>query len=124
VHLQEIPGDSRSGRQWQMADEIFYVLEGRGYDLHWDVDVDITDRYYARIAKEPSRWDWRAGDLVYIPHNSVHQHFNTDASRPARLISGTNRLYKMLGYSRVEQLENAPEYEARPQPTVAAESRA
>jgi hypothetical protein len=39
------------------------------------------------------------------------------------LISGTNRLYKMLGYSRVEQLENAPEYGARPQSSVAAESR-
>jgi hypothetical protein len=110
VHLQEIAGGSRSGKQWQMADEIFYVLEGRGYDLHWDVEMEITDRYYARIAKEPSRWDWQAGDMVYIPHNCLHQHFNLDPSRPARLISATNRLYQLLGYSRVEQLENAPEY--------------
>jgi hypothetical protein len=40
----------------------------------------------------------------------MHQHFNAEPSRPARLISATNRLYKLLGYSRVEQLENAPEY--------------
>ena len=110
VHLQEIPGGSRSGRQWQMQDEIFYVLEGSGYDLHWEVEVEITDKYHARIAKEPSRWEWKAGDMVYIPHNTIHQHFNADAAKPVRLIAGSNRIYKQIGYSRIEQLENAPEY--------------
>jgi quercetin dioxygenase-like cupin family protein len=110
VHLQEIAPAGRSGKQWQVADEIFYVLEGRGYDLHWEVDVDITDKYYARIAKTPSRWEWQAGDMVYIPHNTIHQHFNADPAQPARLISGTNRIYKQIGYARVEQLENAPEF--------------
>ena len=93
-----------------MADEVFYVLEGRGYDLHWDVEVEITDKYYARIALEPTRWEWQKGDTVYIPHNSIHQHFNTDPDKPVLLLSGSNRLYKLIGYSRVEQLENAPEY--------------
>jgi quercetin dioxygenase-like cupin family protein len=123
VHLQSIPGGSRSGRQWQMADELFYVLEGSGYDLHWEVEVEIDDRYYARIAKEPTRWEWQAGDMVYIPHNTVHQHFNADPSRAAKLIAASNRLHKLIGYSRVEQLENAPEYEAEvpsPQPSPAA----
>ena len=110
VHLQEIPAGSRSGKQWQMADEVFYVLEGKGYDLHWDVEVEITDKYYARIALEPTRWEWQKGDTVYIPHNSIHQHFNTDPDKPVLLLSGSNRLYKLMGYSRVEQLENAPEY--------------
>jgi quercetin dioxygenase-like cupin family protein len=112
VHLQEIPASSCSGRQWQMGDEIFYVLEGRGYDLYWEVAVEITDRYYARIAREPSRWEWQAGDMVYIPHNTIHQHFNTDPSSLACLISASNRMYKLIGYSRTEQLENAPDYDA------------
>jgi quercetin dioxygenase-like cupin family protein len=110
VHLQEIPSGSRSGRLWQMADEIFFVLEGRGYDLHWDVDVEITDRYYARIAKEPRRWEWGPGDLVYIPHNTIHQHFNADGSAPARFIAASNRIYQQIGYGRIEHLETAPEY--------------
>jgi len=113
VYLQDIEAGSCSGQQWQMADEVFYVLEGQGYDLHWDVDVDITDKYHARIAKQPSRWAWQAGDLVYIPHNSVHQHFNADSSKRARLIGASNRLYRMLGYSRIVQLADAPEYSAR-----------
>lgn len=124
VHLQEIPGGSRSGKQWQMADEIFYVLEGRGYDLHWDVEVEITDRYHARIAKEPSRWQWKAGDMVYIPHNTIHQHFNTDSSNPVRLIAASNRIYKLIGYSRIEQLEKAPEYDAVSQGSRAAAAKA
>ena len=110
VHLQDIPGGSRSGRQWQMQDEIFYVLEGSGYDLHWEVEVEITDKYHARIAKEPSRWEWKTGDMVYIPHNTIHQHCNTDSAKPVRLIAGANRIYKQIGYSRIEQLESAPEY--------------
>ncbi len=114
VHMQEIPAASKSGKQWQVADEIFYVLEGRGYDLHWDVEAEITDRYYARIAKEPSRWEWKAGDMVYIPHNTIHQHFNADPSNPARFIAASNRLYKLIGYSKVEQLEQAPEFEPAP----------
>src|SRR5262245_30463866 len=121
VHLHDIDGGSCSGQQWQMADEVFYVLEGKGYDLHWDVDVDITDKYYARIAKQPSRWEWQAGDLVYIPQNSVHQHFNADSSNRVRLISATNRLYSLHGYSRVVQLTDAPEYGADAQSQ--AESR-
>lgn len=111
-YLQEIPAGSRSGRRWQMADEIFFVMEGRGYDLHWDVDVEITDRYYARIAKEPTRWEWKAGDAIWIPQNSVFQHFNADPSNPVKLIAGSSRLYKMLGYRHPEELENAPEYDA------------
>ena len=111
-YLQEIPGGSRSGKRWQMADELYYVLEGEGYDLHWDVEVEIDDQYYARVAKEPTRWDWKAGDLVWIPQNTIFQHFNADASKPVRLLCTSSRIYKQLGYSRIEQLENAPEYDA------------
>lgn len=120
AYLQEIAGGGRSGKRWQMADEVFYVLEGSGYDLHWEVAAEITDQYYARIAKEPTRWDWRAGDVVWIPQNTVHQHFNADPSKPAKLIAASSRLYKMLGYRRPEQLKNAPEYDAaHPQPAAA-----
>jgi quercetin dioxygenase-like cupin family protein len=36
------PG-SRSGKHRQLAEECLYVLEGRGYDLHQDCDVEIID---------------------------------------------------------------------------------
>jgi hypothetical protein len=94
-----------------MADEILYVLSGEGYSLHWEVGAEIDDKYYARIANEPTRHEIRQGDTLYVPQNTVAQHFSADG-QPLRLVSGQNRLFKQLGYDRVAYLENAPEYRA------------
>ena len=109
----EIPAGSRSGKRWHMADEILYVLGGQGYSLHWEVAADLDDKYYARIANEPTRHEIKAGDTLYVPQNTVAQHFSADG-QPLRLLSGQNRLFKQLGYDRVAYLENAPEFGARP----------
>jgi quercetin dioxygenase-like cupin family protein len=107
----EIPAGSRSGRRWHMADEVLYVLAGSGYSLHWEVAADLDDRYYARIAREPALYEVSAGDTLYVPQNTVAQHFSSDG-RPLRLLSGQNRLFKQLGYDRVAYLENAPGFGA------------
>jgi quercetin dioxygenase-like cupin family protein len=109
AYLHEIPAGSRSGRRWQMADEVAYVLEGSGYDLHWDVDVEIDDQFYARIAKEPSRHEWKKGDVIWVPQNTVVQRFNTSPDAPAKLVGASNRMFAHLGYSRVVYFESAPE---------------
>lgn len=103
------PG-SRSGKHRQLAEECLYVLEGRGYDLHQDCDVEITDTYHWKPQDEVKRYDWEAGDVIYIPPNTIQQHFNADPQRPVRLISVVNRIYKACGLNDLEQLENAPEY--------------
>jgi oxalate decarboxylase/phosphoglucose isomerase-like protein (cupin superfamily) len=92
-----------------MADEALYVISGRGESLHWDVQAEIADQYYARVSKESSRWKFAAGDVVYVPQNTIHQHFNT-GNEPLMLLSAQNRLFKLLGYDSVVYLENAPEY--------------
>jgi quercetin dioxygenase-like cupin family protein len=107
----EIPAGSRSGKRWHMADEILYVRDGSGYSLHWEVGAELDDKYYARIAKEPTRHDIKAGDTLYVPQNTIAQHFSA-AGTPLRLLSGQNRLFKQLGYDQVAYLENAPEYAA------------
>jgi quercetin dioxygenase-like cupin family protein len=114
LYEQDIPADSHSAKHWHMADEVLYVIAGSGYSLHWEVEAEIAERYYARIAKEPSRHDFEAGDIVYIPQNSVHQHFNASSDEPLRLLSAQNRLIKLLGYDNVVYLEDAPEYEREP----------
>lgn len=116
AYLQELPPGGRSGKHRHMADEVLYVLEGKGYDLHWDVDVELRTTYEWTVAKTPSRWEWEEGDLVYIPPNTVHQHFNADPAHPARFLSAQNRMFKHMGYDDVEQLEPAPEWQARPTP--------
>ena len=53
-----------------MADEVPYVLDGEGYSLHWEVQAEIAERYYARIAKEPTRHEISKGDTLYVPQNT------------------------------------------------------
>jgi oxalate decarboxylase/phosphoglucose isomerase-like protein (cupin superfamily) len=58
------------------------------------------------VAETPSRWDFSAGDLLYIPQNTVHQHHN-DGDERLLFVSAQNRLFKQLGYDNVVYLEDA-----------------
>ena len=112
AYMQIIPPGSRSGKHRQLAEECLYVLEGRGYDLHQDCDVEITDTYHWRPQEEIKRYEWEAGDVIYVPPNTIHQHFNASPDRPVRLISIINRIFKACGLNDLEQIEDAPEYDA------------
>jgi quercetin dioxygenase-like cupin family protein len=111
AYMQIIPPGSKSGKHRHLAEECLYVLEGRGYDLHQDCDVEITDTYHWTPQAEVKRYEWEAGDVIYIPPNTIHQHFNGNGDRPARLISAINRIFKASGLNDLEQIENAPEYD-------------
>src|SRR5229473_3267391 len=62
---------------------------------------------------EVKRWEWEAGDVIYIPPNTIHQHFNASGEKPVRLVSAINRIYKYCGLNDLEQIEDAPEYDAK-----------
>jgi gentisate 1,2-dioxygenase len=111
AYMQVIPPGSRSGKHRHLAEECLYVVEGRGYDLHQDCDVEITDTYAWKPQPEIKRFEWEAGDVIYIPPSTIHQHFNADPAHPARLISCINRIYKNSGLNDLEQIEDAPEYD-------------
>ena len=111
AYMQIIPPGSRSGKHRHLAEECLYVVEGRGYDLHQDCDVEITDTYHWKPQDEVQRFEWEAGDVIYVPPNTIHQHFNADPERPARLISAINRIFKHSGLNDLEQFEDAPEYD-------------
>jgi quercetin dioxygenase-like cupin family protein len=106
LYEQEIAPGGASGKHWHMADEVVYVISGNGHSLQWDVEADIDDKYYARIANEPTRWEFGKGDVLYVPQNMVHQHFS-DGDEPLRVLVAQNRLFKHLGYDSVVHLEDA-----------------
>jgi quercetin dioxygenase-like cupin family protein len=110
----DIPAGSRSGRYWKMADEVYYVLAGSGYALHWEVEAEIAEKYYARIATTPTRHEITQGDTLYVPQNTVVQLFAADGA-PLRLLSFQNRVFKHLGYDTVHYLEPAPGFERAPE---------
>ena len=113
AYMQVIPPGSRSGKHRHLAEECLYVLEGRGYDLHQDCDVEITDTYHWTPQEEVKRFEWESGDVIYVPPCTIHQHFNADPDRPVRLISVINRIYKKSGLNDLEQIEDAPEYDPK-----------
>ena len=73
--------------------------------------MEITDTYHWVPQAEVKRYEWEAGDVIYIPPNTIHQHFNASQDQPARLISAINRIFKASGLNDLEQLEDAPEYD-------------
>lgn len=113
VYIQEIPPGSRSGRHRHMSEEAFYVLEGKGYDIHHDPNVKIEDTYTWELEKDGKKYGWDNGDFVYIPPMVAHQHFNADPEKRARIIVANWRLPMHMGCPVWEQLENAPEYKPK-----------
>jgi mannose-6-phosphate isomerase-like protein (cupin superfamily) len=102
----DIAAGGRSGRYWKMADEVYYVLDGQGYALQWEVAAEIAEKYYARVALEPKRYEIKRGDTLYVPQNHVCQLFAADGA-PLRLFSAQNRVFKHLGYDAVHYFEPA-----------------
>jgi len=102
----EIEASGHSGKYWKMADEVYYVLSGGGHALQWEVEAEIAEKYYARIAVEPKRYDIKQGDTLYVPQNHVCQLFAADGA-PLRLFNAQNRVFKHLGYDAVHYFEHA-----------------
>lgn len=107
MYIQVIAAGGYSGSHRHLSEEVFFVLEGGGYDLHWDPIFSAIEQYDWDWQIEPKRFDWQAGDFVYIPPNTIHQHFANDRA-PARILSATSQLAKaLMGYDGLEQLSDA-----------------
>jgi gentisate 1,2-dioxygenase len=108
AYMQFLPGGGKSGRHRHMWEEVVFVAEGSGYDLHWDLKFDCLDAFQWDWEAEPKRFEWSRGDFLYIPPFTAHQHVNADAKEEARLIVISNRIVREMGFDWLDQLENAP----------------
>jgi len=111
AYMQIIPPGSRSGKHRHLAEECVYVIEGRGYDIHQDCDVEINDVFEWLPQDKTQKLEWEAGDYIDIPPMTIHPHFNADPGQPCRLISCTARIFRQMGLNTLDQLEDAPEYD-------------
>jgi hypothetical protein len=107
AYMQFLPPEGHSGKHRHMWEEIVFVLEGAGYDLHWDLKFDCVDQYDWDWEAEPKRYAWQRGDFIYVPPFSIHQHVNA-VNCEARLIVISNRIVKAMGFDWLDQLERAP----------------
>jgi quercetin dioxygenase-like cupin family protein len=69
VHLEEYGPGGRTQKHGHVNEAAFYILDGKGYEVHDGV-----------------RYDWTAGDVAIVHMNCVHQHFNADPVKPARAL--------------------------------------
>lgn len=76
----EIPPGGELPPHRHLAEEIIYVISGRGYTSMWIPEDDKKQRY-----------DWDAGDLLSPSLNAWHQHVNASDDAPARYISITTQ---------------------------------
>jgi mannose-6-phosphate isomerase-like protein (cupin superfamily) len=106
AYMQFLEPGARSGKHRHMWEEIIFVAEGAGYDLHWDLKFDCLDAFSWDWNAEPKQFEWKRGDFIYVPPFTTHQHFAANGG--ARLIIISNRIVKEMGYDWFDQLESAP----------------
>jgi gentisate 1,2-dioxygenase len=99
VWVQEIPPGSHSGKQKTQGGQVHIVLEGCGYTM-----IDGV------------KHDWEENDAIFLPllpDGTVHQHFNADPEKWAKLLVVEPNLTDPLGVDKesgFEQLEDSPDY--------------
>jgi len=97
LHLEEYGPGGRSQKHGHVNEAAFYILDGEGYEIHDGV-----------------RHDWRAGDVVVVPNNCVHQHFNASSTRPARaLVIKTKPMYIFMNMLFQKQILPRPSVPAQ-----------
>ena len=107
AYMQFLKPGERSGKHRHMWEEVLFVVEGSGYDLHWDLKWDCLEAFDWQWAEAPKKFEWTVGDYVYIPPFTMHQHF-ANAGQECRIIVMSNRIVKDMGFDWYDQVERAP----------------
>src|SRR5204862_8208388 len=67
AYMQFLEPGERSGKHRHMWEEVIFVVEGCGYDLHWDMKFECLDAFQWEWAEVPKKFEWTRGDYIYIP---------------------------------------------------------
>lgn len=103
IHLSEVPpGGEKQGHR-HLDEATFYIVAGHGWSELRQADE-----------KPDQRIDWEAGDIVVIPANAWHKHYNADPDRPALQLAFKNtRLLRKLFHSREFVYQNGFRFHER-----------
>ena len=111
IYMQFIPANSATGTSRHLTEEVAFVIEGSGYDLHYDVSFKCVDEFIWEWDTEPKKFEWKPGDYIYIPPYCAHKRFNTDPENEARVVVMNTRMMKPMGFDWFDQLEPAEGFE-------------
>ena len=88
-----------------MWEELIFVVEGSGYDLHWDMKFDCLEAFQWEWAPEPKRFEWKRGDFIYVPPFTIHQHVADEEDAADRDVQPHRQ---RDGFDWFDQIEQAP----------------
>jgi uncharacterized RmlC-like cupin family protein len=110
IYMQFLDPGKSTGTSRHLTEEVAFVIEGAGYDLHWDVNFHCADEFIWEWDKEPKKFEWGPGDFIYIPPYCAHKRFNSGDSE-ARVVVINSRMMKAIGFDWFDQLEPAEGFE-------------
>jgi oxalate decarboxylase/phosphoglucose isomerase-like protein (cupin superfamily) len=93
-----------------LSEEIAFVIEGTGHDLHYDVHFECKTEFEWTWDTTPKTYEWGPGDFIYIPPYVAHKRVNT-SDVEARVIVCNSRVMKAIGLDWFDQLEPAEGFE-------------
>jgi uncharacterized RmlC-like cupin family protein len=111
IYMQFIPPNGATGTSRHLSEEVAFVVEGTGYDLHYDVNFRCEDEFIWEWDTKPKKFEWGPGDFIYIPPYCAHKRCNSDPDNEARVIVVNSRMMKAMGFDWFDQLEPAEGFE-------------
>ncbi len=111
IYMQFIPAGGATGTSRHLTEEVAFVIEGNGYDLHYDVKFKCEVEFQWEWETTPKKFEWGPGDFIYIPPYCAHKRFNTDSNGEARVVVMNSRMMKAIGFDWYDQLEPAAGFE-------------
>ena len=92
IHLEEYAPGGHNQKHGHVNEAAFYILDGNGYEIHDGI-----------------RYDWKAGDVVVVHNNCVHQHCNASTTKPARaLVMKTKPMFMFMNMLFQKTVEPRP----------------
>ncbi|MBI2305311.1 MAG: cupin domain-containing protein [Chloroflexi bacterium] len=93
MHVEAMAPGAHSQKHGHQNEAMFYILDGKGYEIH-----------------DGKRYEWQAGDAVVVHAGCVHQHFNADPNKPARmLVIKTKPMYNFMNLNEQGLVEPGPQ---------------
>lgn len=110
LYMQFIEASKATGTSRHLTEEVAFVIEGTGYDLHYDVHFDCNVKFEWTWDSTPKKFEWGPGDFIYVPPYVAHKRFNT-SDIEARIVVCNSRVVKAIGLDWFDQLEPAEGFE-------------
>ena len=110
IYMQFIAAGKATGTSRHLSEEIAFVIEGHGYDNHYDVNFECDEKFVWEWDTIPKTFEWGPGDFIYVPPYVAHKRFNT-SDVEARVIVVNSRVMKAIGLDWFDQLEPAEGFE-------------